>query len=556
MRRHRGIVLAFALAAAVLMFRRHATLDRYDRHLLPGFDAFVYLAMAEHPAYFTVGPWGYRVLTPWLAHLLPADDEVAAFSWITSSALTLAGGLLFLFLRRLGHGEILSLAAVVAFSLSEPVNAAVRNVFLTEPLGVALELLLLLALQTGAAMPVLCLVMVTGELTKEIFVLFLPILFFAARERSGQRRTLASVSLAALAVVFVHLALRYSWAPYPPLAEASALSLDTFWQALQRVLVAWPEWWAIVGAAGLPLALIGACLEEARGFLRRYGYLAALTVALPFAVAADVSPGGPRRSAAFLPEDVQRLFLYALPLVLPLALLALGRIWPHPGPPPAPAPFGAPNRRTTLLAAVALGGVLLCPLFFLDRYRRMDLRTSRDGPRVLALTRESLRFANRLEQGRPVFYELRERRYRRGKDDRRYLERMRWFLLEGFGPMPEYGEGSAALLGRRGSFLVPCLSPRDLDVVVTVENPEPLTLAASANGQLIGQVALGASASNRFVVRAPARTLFRGDNVMTLALLEPEPRPLRLLGLTVRPAGEGAAKGGGTPGVTLRGRDR
>lgn len=553
MRRHRGLVLAFALTAAFVSFRRHASPDHYDRHLLPGFDAFVYLAMAEHPAYFTVGPWGYRVLNPWLAHVLAPGNEVAAFYWISGSALTLAGGLLFLFLRRLGHGEIACLATVAAFCLSAPVSVAVGNAFLTEPLGVALELAFLLALQAGAALPVLCLAMVTGELTKEIFVLFLPTLFFAARERSRPGRALCSASLCASAVLLVHLALRRFWAPYPPLAEASSLGASGLWLGLQRVVVAWPEWWTIVGAAGLPLALIGACLEEARGFMRRYGYQAALTVALPLAVAADVSPGGPRRSAPFLPEDVERLFIYALPLVLPLALVALGRLWSKPRPKVDPAPPSTPNRRTTLLAALVLGAVLLCPLVFLQRYRRVDLRTSRDGPRVLALTRESLRFASLLEQGRPVFYDLLERRYRRGKDDRGYMERMRWFLLSGFGPTPEYGEGPASLLGGQGSFLLSCLTPRDLDMVVTVDNPEPLTLAVSSNDQPIGQVALGASARNRFVVRVPAHTLFSGDNVVTLAIHEREERPLRLLGVTLRPTGDGAAKPGASGADRRRG---
>ena len=490
--------------------------------------------MAENPAYFTVGPWGYRLLTPLLAHLLPAADEVQAFSWITGASLGLAGGLLFLFLRRLGHSTGAALLAVLAFSLSASVNAAIRNRFLTEPLAVVFELLLLLALQAGSSVPVLGLVMLLGELTKEIFVLFLPAIFLALHERQGTRRALGSTLLAGLPAVFVHLVLRRFWAPYPPLAEASSLAPPALGQALERALSAWPEWWATLGATGLPLALIGACLPEGRAFLRRYGYLAALTVVLPLAVAADVSPGGPKRSAGFLPEDVERLLLYALPFILPLALVALGRIRPLQG--PAAAAPAASDRRTSLLAAGAIGVVLVSTLVPLDRYRRVDLRTSRDGPHILALSRESLRFASRLEQGRPVFYELLERRYRPGKDDRRYLERMRWFLLEGFGPMPQYGTGPVALQANQGSFLVPCLEPRDLDVVVTVENAEPLALEARANGQAIGRVSLAPASSNRFTVRAPARTLFRGDNVLTLAILDTDARLLGLRGLAVRPA--------------------
>lgn len=42
---------------------------RYDRFVLPAFDGHVYAATAEQPRLFTVAPWGYRILEPWLARL-------------------------------------------------------------------------------------------------------------------------------------------------------------------------------------------------------------------------------------------------------------------------------------------------------------------------------------------------------------------------------------------------------------------------------------------------------------------------------------------------------
>ena len=86
---------------------------RHDRFTLPAFDAYAYLAMAEHPPVFTVAPWGYRVLTPWLVHLLPVDNVARGFRYVTLSSLTLAGGLLFLFLSpapgAVGVGALLAL---------------------------------------------------------------------------------------------------------------------------------------------------------------------------------------------------------------------------------------------------------------------------------------------------------------------------------------------------------------------------------------------------------------------------------------------------------------
>ena len=60
--------------------------------------------MAEQPRFFTVAPWGHRVLTPWLASAIPVRNIARAFRIVTFTALLAAGGLLFLYLRALGHG--------------------------------------------------------------------------------------------------------------------------------------------------------------------------------------------------------------------------------------------------------------------------------------------------------------------------------------------------------------------------------------------------------------------------------------------------------------------
>jgi hypothetical protein len=58
----------------------------YTRFALPTFDSYVYLTMAENPAVFTVAPWGYRILTPWLVHAMPPRRIVAGFEDIARAS--------------------------------------------------------------------------------------------------------------------------------------------------------------------------------------------------------------------------------------------------------------------------------------------------------------------------------------------------------------------------------------------------------------------------------------------------------------------------------------
>src|SRR5215468_8369366 len=97
-----GAAFALLLMCGILAVRvarlRGPVYDRFD---LPAFDAHVYIAMAEHPAVFSVAPWGYRVLTPALVHALPVRTVVRGFRYVTLGSFALAGALLFLYLRRL-----------------------------------------------------------------------------------------------------------------------------------------------------------------------------------------------------------------------------------------------------------------------------------------------------------------------------------------------------------------------------------------------------------------------------------------------------------------------
>lgn len=447
---------------------------------------------------------------------------------MTLAGFAVAGVLLFLFLRRLGHGEWPSLLAVALFGLSTPVAEAVKYPFLSEPVTVALEIAFLLALEAGAGLPILALLAVCGALCKDVFLALLPLVFLAARERTGSgRRALGAAAAVAGPALLLSLSLRSWWTPHLA-TEVPSLSLGVVLAGLKLVLGSWRAWWEDALLWGLtPVAALGALRPQARPFLRRYGYLVLLLAALPFVASVYA---GDASAVWFFSRDVPRLLLYVLPLLLPLGLMALDRIWPSQGPPPPPWPAG----RGLVFATVATAAIVVLPLVAVDRYRRVDLHGSRDGPLVLALCRETLRFAGRLERGDPASFELARRTFVPGESHPSEMSRMRWFLREGWGDRAHYGTGDAVMRAAEASILIPCLRPRDLDVVLVLEAPGGTRLRAFVNGRPLGSVAVGSERAES-TVRVPAAFLFRGDNLLTLAAPAGEEPRARLAALTLRP---------------------
>lgn len=526
MTRARGFALAVLAtgAALALQYRWHQeAIERYDRQVLPAFDAYVYMAMADAPRVFTLPPWGYRITTPWIVHALPFASTADGFRCVTFGALTLAGGLLFLFLRRLGNGPGPALVAVAAYGLSSAVGATVSYVFLSDPLTLVLELLLLLVLEAGAGVGVLALIAVAGTLTKEAFLLLLPAVYFLRREREGDRRAAAQALGAVGAALAATLLLR-SWTPYLRAAPPALPDADTFWLGVYRILAGTGDWWlpALLGGV-TPLALLGAARRASRPLLRRFGYLLLLTLALPFAASVYT---GDSRSVPFFADDVPRLLLLALPVLLPLALAA---IWPRPAPPSPARPTARWLEAVAAAAAVVLAAL---PPLALDSYRRVDLRGPRDGRLVLALCRESLAVARRLERGKLVSYDPEDRRFTPGKVDPHLLERMRWFLRDGWGPMPHYATGPVIMQAAAATLLLPCFRPADLDLVLTLSAPSQARLRVEVNGHPIGELGLGPGPAKQ-QLRIQATALFRGDNALRLVGAGPG---ARLHALVLRPA--------------------
>jgi hypothetical protein len=519
----RGGALALLVALAAVGFQQWRVSDphvRYDRFSLPAFDAYVHVAMAERPAVFTVAPWGYRVLAPAAAAALPGN-AVQGFRRLAFLSLVAAAAMLYFFLRRLGVGELPGLLGVAVFALSPPVAEAFRYVFLAEPLSAALEVAFLLVLASGAGTGVLALLLTVWALAKELWPFFLPLVLL--REwRRGPRAAIGATLASAAGPLAATLVLR-GWWWRPPAAAPRAEDAGLL-GAAALAFEAWRQWAGPMLLLGLtPLAVAGALRGHARPFLMRYGWLAAGLLALPLFAASYVS-------GSFFAADVTRLLLYALPLLVPLALMAVFPVIPASGPPSA---AGATARRVSRAGGLATAVIVLGLPSALDRYRRVDLRGTRDGPLVLALCRESLQAAQRLDRGREVVLDAERTGFQWGVSPPEEMGRMRWFLREGWGPLAHYGVGEVVMREARASLIVPSLRPRDLEATLRLEAPALRRVEVLVNGRSLGQQAVGPSGTEA-VVRLPAAALFRGDNVLTVSA--PDGPGVRFRSLAVRPA--------------------
>jgi hypothetical protein len=498
-----------------------ASLDRYDQNTLPGFDAHVYMAMADAPRVFTLPPWGWRVLTPSLVNALPLATS-RGFAWTTFLFLTLSGGLLFLLLRRLGGGPQAALLGVAAFAFAPPLAAAVAYPFLAEPVTLFLVLALLLAVESGCGAGPLALLATLASLSKELAILLLPVIFFARRDRDGETRALATTLAAAVPALLASYLLRHVWAPARPAPLAA--DAEVFWIAVWRLIERADEWIPAALLGGLtPLALLGALRGAGRLLLRRYGYALAVTWALPFA--ASVYTGD--RSVPFFLDDIPRLLLYALPLTVALALVAWDAVFAHLEAPGERLTYGTQVALATGLAGLALAAL---PAFALDPYRRADLSGPRDGRLVLAFCRESLAEARRLEEGRLVDYDPERRSFVPRKSYPELMGRMRWFLRDGWGPAAHYGAGPVVAQAPEAALALPCLRPEDLNATLTLQAPRAMPVRVAINGRVVAELRVRPE-PQRLRVLLPGGALFRGDNELRLLAAEPG---LRLVGLRLR----------------------
>jgi hypothetical protein len=519
--------LLVSAAAVGLQYHWHRDeVSRFTRFELPAFDPYVYVAMAEHPRVFTVAPWGYRILTPWVVHALPAHSAVQGFRIVTLTGLAATGLLLFVFLRRVGHGEWPSLLGVALFSLSGPIGECVQSIFVAEPLSLLLLVGFLWAVAAEARPALLVLLTVLLSYSKEVWPFLLPLVFLS-QQRAGWRRALGVTLAVAAAALLASQSVRSGWVPHvqAPHAPWNLASARVGWQAL---VASWPETWPALVLGGLtPAAALGALTPRGRPFARRYGYLALALVALALGAWMYVPAPVP---VPLYGGNTLRLMSYPLPLLLSLALFALDAVWPHWRPPSGGV--AVPRPVTLAVGALALLALIVPPVL-LDPYRRVPLHHYRDGPLVLTLCRESLKTARRLQAGRETSWSLSGPTTPNEPGQPVEMPRLRWFLREGWGPEPHTATGEAVMHATEAALLLPCFEPRPLELRLAMASASPRPVRVAINGHDIG--AFTASSDGEAArLRIPATALFRGDNRVTL--LTTEAGVVRLQELSYRPA--------------------
>jgi hypothetical protein len=296
------LLLLAIIAASTPVTERAQGFDSDGKRYAAMADASLFKERYSHEA-----PWCWRVMTPFLASLLPfstlTDFRVLAF---VSSWLSLV--LLFGILRRSGFSRALSALGVVLYA---GVFWSVKFFFYS-PAYIdsgtqVFWLAILYCAVTGryAAVPVL---LTVGVLQKESLLLLAPVVWvdFAARQGSLQLRSLAYGGALAVPAALILLGLRTAIA-----ATNDYTAADTI--ASQIAYTATPANWprlllAVFSGLGI-LPLVAAIRPRAAGARLHEPLWFALLI-----LGGLLLVGG---------EDKARLFLYALPAVVVLAVAAI-----------------------------------------------------------------------------------------------------------------------------------------------------------------------------------------------------------------------------------------
>ncbi|MEO8361822.1 MAG: hypothetical protein ABI672_17435 [Vicinamibacteria bacterium] len=496
-------MIACLIGAALVQSHHQKHFDPHivwDGFNLPGFDAHVYVAMAEDPRFFTVGPWGYRILLPELiGTFLPARLIVPGFDWAARGSLMIASGLLFIYLRILGGTIRAALLAVLVMMMAPSVDVVFANPFLVEPFALMLLLTALIAIEGGASAWMIALSLILLSLTKEIWLFLLPLIFLKEVHNGFRGAAMRTLRLSAPAL-WLMVFMRWMWWPQHGPSRAGTDYIAVLGSIVANVGVFLPEF--LLGGL-MVVAVIALGQERAREYLLEHSLTLLALLTLPLFAAAYTGEGA---ATSFFADDVRRLLIYVLPFAAALAI----HLDPDHG---RPHTLGR-NRKVERGAMALVFGFMLAPRA-LDRYSRLDLSTSRDGPYVLGFSRETLRTARKLDRGETVVLDPVERKFAWGVSPPNDLAKLRFFLRGGFGPLAHYGIHDIKMREATAWLAIPVLEPRTLRMTLTMDAREAAWITVLARGRRVGEVLVGPQAV-RATFEIPAGQLFRGDNPIEL----------------------------------------
>jgi len=284
-------------------------------------DHHIYRFMAMHgPGEFHIAPWGWRILGPFAAAIIPGSVQIG-FQLVTFSSLAITGFLTWLICRNLRFRPTLSLVGVLLFfSLSWAVKFNIFDFWLTDPLSFAFVAAGVYFAITRRPLPfAVCLAV--GVLAKESVIFVAPLYYSLNTTRLVDGQLLRKTVLAVLPAVLLLVALRLAIPAHngdagytstlPPPVAANARTVPDYSPVplVIRTVEAraddWPE--TPIGAisafglvAGL-LALVGAI--QRRSWLLRFSpFLILVAGQLLFA------------------QNTERLLVLGFPAIIPLAL--------------------------------------------------------------------------------------------------------------------------------------------------------------------------------------------------------------------------------------------
>ncbi len=477
--------------AVVVLFLGLAIGPKYDRFVLPAFDGHVYAAMAEHPRLFTVAPWGYRILEPWLVFLIPASSVAVGFFWLN---LILLAGAIFTtgwWLRRLGFSDVAASLASFAFAVSPPVVLLLDYQVLVDPLAV-LFLVLIYAELERRDLPSLMALFAVAALTKETGLMALALLPFYLATRGRILRGLLDSAVVAAPALALSVLIRVSWgSPQPPPYTYSILDLT-----LGRIIA---SGWTLAGT----VLLSGLSLFAAVGLWRESSIRLRIQGVLMWIFVFGLIVANPYHYSV---KDLPRLSVFAWPALLPLALSGLG--FKRSLAPEAPPGRDGLRQAAAVLTLLSCLGLVAAT----DPYQRAPFPHPADAVALLGRIRESVKTARALDQGEVFAFDPRAPRYAEPITERFNLtegRRQRWFLYEGFGADAVFESGMPEFTGE-ARLLVPLLVPRGLRLNIEVAGRSGAPLAVSVAGRPIAVIQAGAQAS----VVIPKEVLIRGDNLI------------------------------------------
>jgi hypothetical protein len=193
--------LCLALAALVDLVIRH-------EHGITGDEPF-YEAMARHPGGPHNFPYAYRVVVPWVVHVLPFS-QLVSFTVIGLLAIGVAGAAMYELLRDFQVPSRLTAGLVVGFALSPTLSVViVRHFRSIDPASILVMVLGCLFVVRRQRMA-LWATLVIGTGVRESTVFLIPFAYAVWAQRPIDRAALRDVALTCIVPLAVYVLLRTS----------------------------------------------------------------------------------------------------------------------------------------------------------------------------------------------------------------------------------------------------------------------------------------------------------------------------------------------------------